>query len=33
MKINISFKEFKKNHSKKNIKFYLERDHVKNIIK
>ena len=31
MKINLSFKEFKNNHSKKNIKFYLDQDLVINI--
>ena len=30
MKLNLSFKEFKNNHSKKNTKFYLEKDHVIN---
>ena len=33
MKINIGFKEFKKNHSKKNTKFYLDQEFVKVITK
>ena len=33
MKINISFKKFKNNHSKKNTKFYLAQDLVKTTTK
>ena len=33
MKLNLSFKEFKNNHLKKNIKFYLEKDNCKNYYK
>ena len=29
MKLNIGFQDFKKNHLKKNTKFYLQRKNVK----
>ena len=32
MRININFKDFKKNHSKKNIRLYLNLQNVKTII-